>query len=193
MKISKQVPIDAIKEAMEYDPETGLFTWSIDIWTARKAIKKGDRAGFVSQLGYMIIGWKGKTYPAHRIAWAWIHGDSMNYIDHINGVRTDNRISNLRIASPSENCMNRKIPVHNTSGHKGVYLTGRQSKPWMARIMVEGRRIYIGHFHTSEEAGEAYKQAAIKYHGDFDYFTSQAKSSPQQIEPQIQSSYCFES
>ena len=94
-------------------------------------------------------------------------------VDHINGNGLDNRRSNLRIASQSENLRNRKMASHNRSGFKGVYFAKQAwavSKPWRAQIKVNGRKLSLGYFLTPEEAYEAYKEAAIQHHGQFANF-----------------------
>jgi len=181
----KVIPIDEMKKSMSYDPMTGEFTWI----EARRGMCDGSKAGHISKRGYVALVWNYTVYRAHRVAWAWVYGNSLSQVDHINGNKSDNRISNLRLANRHENGRNRKINANNTSGFKGVYFRrGLKVRSWQAMIPLNGKRISLGYFETPEKAGEAYKQAAIKYYGEFDYFTSQAKSA-QQIEPQIQSCY----
>ena len=97
----------------------------------------------------------------------YLHKLIMNtesYVDHINGNKLDNRRSNLRIATNSQNMMNRGKTASNTSGYKGVF---KNRSLWMARIKVEGRPIYLGSFVTKEEAAFKYDIAAKKYHKEF--------------------------
>ena len=95
-----------LREALDYDPETGLFTWREDrpwfhfknigawrTWTARYA---GKAAGMTDYHGYIVIKTSGKGNKAHRIAWLYVHGQMPNQIDHINGIKHDNRIENQR-------------------------------------------------------------------------------------------------
>lgn len=89
---------------------------------------------------------------------------SSEMVDHKNGNCLDNRRSNLRLASNTQNQQNAKKQSRNTSGYKGV----RFSKgKWMARISVNGTRLYLGMFDTPQQAHDAYKEAALKYHGEF--------------------------
>lgn len=104
---------------------------------------------------------------AHRVLWALHYGDTPHQqIDHANGVPYDNRISNLRLATRSENAMNKMASCRNTSGAKGVYWRKRTQK-WVPRITVSGKEVYLGVFNTFEEAVEARRAAAGKYHGAF--------------------------
>jgi hypothetical protein len=99
-------PIEQLRELLSYDPATGALTWA----TRRKGgCKPGQPAGCVSPTGYGRILCMGKSYPTHRIAWALYHGeDPYPYqIDHIDRDKINNRIANLRLATPKENCANR--------------------------------------------------------------------------------------
>jgi hypothetical protein len=91
------------------------------------------------------------------------------FIDHINGDTLDDRITNLREATWDENARNTKKPRHNRSGFKGVHWRANRQK-WVAELKVNGKLIRAGSFKTAEEASEAYKQAAVKYHGEFACF-----------------------
>jgi hypothetical protein len=89
-------------------------------------------------------------------------------VDHINGKKLDNRKSNLRIATRSQNMKNSKAKSTNPSGYKGVNLRRfRWVNTWRASIEVKGKQIHIGSFKTPEEAAHAYDQAAKKYFGEF--------------------------
>jgi hypothetical protein len=101
--------------------------------------------------------------------------DPKIFVDHINGNTLDNRKENLRLCNNTENCRNSKKSVNNTSGYKGVsYVpwSGKwlRNKPWRAYIVVDRKQISLGMYKTKEEAHEAYKQAAVKYHGEFANF-----------------------
>lgn len=88
--------------------------------------------------------------------------------DHLNGIKTDNRLENLRVATNAQNSMNRGLNKNNTSGEKGVYWHKRAQK-WMAYIMYQGRRIHLGLFMTKEAAALAYSQTAKQLFGEFAY------------------------
>ncbi len=145
-----------LKELLNYNPETGDFTWRV---STANCIKVGSLAGSKDSYGYHKIAIKGKTYKAHRLAWLYTHGEfPKDVIDHINGVRDDNRIGNLRAVTAKENQRNQKKFVHNTSGVTGVHWH-KTKKRWLARIFAEGRRIHLGSFVDLGLAIEARKEA----------------------------------
>lgn len=94
-------------------------------------------------------------------------------VDHVSGDTLDNRRSNLRICSHTQNMQNRKIHSDNKSGRKGIYLdsSGATNK-WRAQIRVDGKKICIGRFLTAEEAEAAYAAASVKYHGEYSRATA---------------------
>jgi hypothetical protein len=111
----------------------------------------------------------GNDVVASRFIWEFFNGPIPDgiQIDHANRDPSDNRLSNLRLATNSQNQFNRK-------GHgkykKGVnYSPSREytDKDFVARIQVEGKRIYLGRFRTEDEAHEAYKAASAKLHKEF--------------------------
>ena len=152
-----------IEKYLDYNKETGIFIWSQDFKTK---IKKGRQAGYKTEHGYITIGFKGKRYYAHRLAWYFTHQEIPKYVDHINGDGTDNKITNLRSCTQSQNCMNKKVHSNNLTGYKGVsYEKGRNR--FRARIMIKGKKINIGSFKTAEEARDAYNEYAKKNQGEF--------------------------
>lgn len=149
-----------IRELLHYCPESGVFT-NIK---ARKKVVVGSVAGYLNNHGYVVIMVDGKQYRAHRLAWLYIHGTfPPNQIDHINMVKTDNRICNLRMATHSENQQNRPIQCNNTSGHIGVSWHKRDQK-WMAYIKRDGKSIFLGRFKYINEAIAARNAAKQKHH-----------------------------
>lgn len=149
---------------LSYDPATGVFTWLVKP-QARVAI--GAAAGSLSVKGYRCIKVAGTEYRASRLAWFFAHGEwppAGIEVDHINGNRADDRISNLRLATTRENCRNRGVNRTNTTGVKGVSLKeGR----YVARISAGSKRLYLGSYETAAEARAAYAEAARRHHGDF--------------------------
>lgn len=140
---------------VQYNPISGNF------------LRDGKRAGTLNRLGYVQIKMDGRLYLAHRLAWFLHYGYlPAKQIDHVNGNKADNRISNLRLASGSENLRNRGKPCNNTSGYKGVSWIAHYQK-WQATIKFDGKNKYLGRFATREEAAEAYSKAALQHHGEF--------------------------
>lgn len=131
-------------------------------------IWKGSReVGSLDNNGYRRVCFNGKRPLAHRLAWFLYYGEwPTDQIDHINGNKDDNRISNLRLASDFQNMWNRGKPQNNTSGFKGVSWH-KQRQKWIALIGVNGVLKYLGYFEDLEKAAAAYQTAAIKYHGEF--------------------------
>ncbi len=125
----------------------------------------GAVAGNLLRNGYLRLCLNKKEYYLHRLAWFYSHGHvPPDHVDHINGVRDDNRLINLRLANPGENQQNLYSPLsHNTSGYLGVSFDKRVRK-WYSRIVVEGSQSYLGSFSTPEEAHQAYLKAKRKMH-----------------------------
>lgn len=125
-------------------------------------------AWYVHVIGYAYCDiWrpKRKGILLHRLIMGLEVGDRRQ-VDHINGNKLDNRRSNLRICTHAENMKNRKLHKNNKSGFKGVYWDNR-SQRWRASIRTDGKVRRLGFFHSAESAFEAYKAAAIVYHGAF--------------------------
>ena len=147
-----------LKELLSYDPDTGIFVW---IKSTDKRISIGAVAGIVNNRGYRRIKIDGKHRRAHRLAWLYVHGVWPDgELDHMNRDKLDNRISNLRIATRSENLQNTNIRKNNTSGVKGVWLNKVRRK-WVASVHINRKYKHLGHFNTIEEATAA-RQAAEK-------------------------------
>lgn len=163
------ISIDKLRSCLSYDPATGVFTWQKEAWlmSGFQVVKIGDVAGSLNGKGYWRVNIEGRTYQAHRLAWYYVYGEwPKGIIDHVNGIKTDNRIGNLRTATASQNTCNSKLSCKNTSGRKGV-TWNKSSKKWQAHIKVNRKTIYIGVFDTVEKAHAAYCTAAIEHHGAF--------------------------
>lgn len=127
----------------------------------------GEIAGTIQNNRYRAVSFRGARELAHRLAWLYYYGEwPADDIDHINGNRDDNRISNLRLASRSQNNVNSVVPKNNTSGHKGAYYDKRRGH-WVAEIWVYKRKIWLGSFPTTAEAGAAYQGALRLHYGEF--------------------------
>lgn len=156
------ITAEQVREILDYDAETGRF-----FWRARRSnqLKVGAQAGYLDADGYVRIGLFRSLFLAHRVAWLFAHQRWPEMqVDHINGIRCDNRIVNLREATPGQNSHNSGKRVHNTSGFKGVKRNGSK---WSARIVLNYRVTWLGSFDTPEEAHAAYCAAAKQLHGDF--------------------------
>jgi hypothetical protein len=153
-------------ELLEY--KEGKLLWKI----SRRGATKGKRVGTQMTTGYRVVTIKWICYCEHRIVFLMHHGYLPTVVDHINRDPSDNRIENLRAADWSSNQHNRAISKKNTSGFKGV--TWDKSRGlYMAAIRYKGGNKNgktLGRFKTAEEAHEAYKAAALKYHGEFACF-----------------------
>ena len=155
-----------LKEFMEYDPETGVFTWTNILISPKSRIKPGSRAGCLHNVyGYRLIGFRGKLHRAARLAYLYMEGEFPEKgleIDHINRIRDDDRWENLRLATPEENSRNQKIRTTNNSGHAGIGWHKATGK-WMARIYHKKEAIFLGVFVDLNEAIAARKEAELKY------------------------------
>lgn len=160
----KTVSIERLKEVLDYNPETGNFMWRQNL---RQRKLTSRYAGAINPNGYVQICIDQIIYKAHRLAWFYHYGKwPTDQIDHINGIKSDNRIANLRQADFSRNQANSKRRINNVCGYKGVCLH-RLSGLYMARIMVDRENIFLGYFKTPELAHDRYLIAAKKYFGEF--------------------------
>lgn len=150
------------RELLSYDPETGTLTWKV----SRSRVRAGAQAGNLDHNGYVRVRIDGVGYLAHRVAWLIVHGSCPDLLDHKNGNRLDNRLQNLRPASPRLNQANRRIAKNNTSGVKGIIKEKGRTK-WRARIRFHGKLLHLGAFDTKEEAAAAYASNAQRYFGEF--------------------------
>jgi HNH endonuclease len=157
---------ERLKQMLDYDPVTGVFKW-LKRSGSGSPIKKGMVAGHIDSSGHRQVMVCGKLYMAHRLAWFYIHSKwPKNQIDHIDGDGSNNSLSNLREATPSQNAHNKAIFKSNTSGVKGVSYS-LSHKKWRARVMVNNKSKHIGYFCDIYEAESSVKEARNKLHGMF--------------------------
>lgn len=162
-KILDSISMDELMKTVKYNPDSGEFEW-IRGYASRKP---GAKAGTLSGNGYLRMNLNGKLFSCHRVAWLMHYGvEPEGMIDHINGNKTDNRISNLRLANYSQNSMNSRISRLNTSGCKGVSWK-KESNKWVAVAKLNGKKIHLGYFLNFDDAKKAYCDFAIKHHGEY--------------------------
>jgi len=155
---------EELKALLHYDPVTGNFT---RLTRTAQCVKVGDIAGSTNRLGYVALWILGKRYAAHRVAWFYIHGYwPTKTIDHINLIRNDNRLVNLREATAAENNINRDKQSNNTSGCTGV-TWDKSKRKWLAQCSVNGKRYNLGRFHNFDDAQSVYQEFSSKHHGEF--------------------------
>lgn len=159
---------EQVNSVLSYNPETGVFTWKV----RSGPNSAGSVAGFVETSGYVCIGLFGVTRKAHRLAWLLHHGFwPESQIDHADGCRTNNRINNLRPATPLENSYNKSKTKKNTSGFPGVSFH-RQSGKWRATIKAQGKQHSLGLHKNISDAVAARTQAAKVHHKSFSKVSS---------------------
>ena len=166
MRYNPMPPLEELKEFLDYNPDTGIFTW---IKKPNRRIKVGQVAGRAHGNGYIRIRFKGIDYFAHRLAYYMYHGvDPLeNLVDHKYGDGSNNEIKNLRLATTPQNGANRvNLNRNNTSGVIGV-CWHKRFKKWQAQIIVNKVYKYLGSFTNKEDAIKARREAEIKYFGDF--------------------------
>lgn len=149
--------LERMRSRIEYDAETGLFR---RLKAAIMGDKTGGQPGSLSPKGYHVIQLLGKSYRAHRLAWFYMYGKwPQGQIDHINGIRIDNRITNLRDVPQSTNMQNqRKAMRTNKSGLLGVTTVAKTGK-FISQITTNDKSIYLGTFLTPQAAHAAYVTA----------------------------------
>ena len=154
-----ELTAEYVRSILDYNPETGVFTWK----GGRRRAKKGDIAGTITSSGYRNIKVDGRNYCAHRLAWLHYYGECpKGPLDHKDRNRANNTISNLRECAPGEIQQNSTRSL-GSSKYQGVYWNKRANK-WHAQISVNKKIIYLGVFDDELEAANAYREAKEKYH-----------------------------
>lgn len=153
---------ERLRELLDYDQTTGVFTWSKNKPPPKQGRNlAGHIAGTIGDRGYVKINIGGSIFRAHRLAWIYCNGDDgvPEQIDHIDGDKLNNRISNLRPATQAQNNQNR---AHQRGPNSlgASFVKGK----WRARIKVNGKGIFLGHFNSKEDAHAAYAKAKTLYH-----------------------------
>jgi hypothetical protein len=153
---------DELMEALAYNAQTGIFTWKV---SNNNRVKIGDMAGYTSKkTGYTQIKINRKLYQAHRLVWLYIYGAlPEKEIDHIDHIRTNNCINNLREVTRQENSRNTRIRSNNHSGVTGINWH-KQTFRWQVRIHdLGGCSQHIGYYVNFEEARKARSEAEQQY------------------------------
>jgi len=154
--MSKDLQHDRLIEMLSYDPEIGVFFCKQSV----KKSKKGVQVGRIMLSGYRQLMLDGVFYLEHRLAWFYVYKKWPDFqIDHINEIKTDNRILNLRDVCQSKNLLNQSKPQkNNTTGFRGVSLRKENGK-YRAQLKIDGKQKNLGEFETPEQAYQAYLSA----------------------------------
>lgn len=159
-----KVPPDQLREAMSYDPETGIFLWIAPFGKLNHRFI-GKAAGNIRSDGYLQIGAAGQRYEAARLAWWFAHGEMPDAIvDHRDRDPLNNRLDNLRLSDAPRNAANSKArPNKKHSKYRGVT---RHAGKWIAQARVNGKNKKLGRFTDEEDAARAYDKAALAAYGE---------------------------
>lgn len=171
--MANEYPIEELRKLVDYNPDTGKLYWKprylgmfslaknpllqCNAWNTKYAGKEITSCSN----GYYLVRINGNGFKAHRVLWALYYGEwPKEHLDHINGIKNDNRIVNLREVSYLENNKNMPLSFRNTSGHMGIIKVG---KSWRARVCVDHKYIHLGYFENKEDAIAARKEAEKLY------------------------------
>jgi hypothetical protein len=173
MGMKTDISITELAQLLRFDPELGLLTWlprprhmftsdkQYGTWNTRFANKQAFT--HIGRDGYYCGCIHGSVYKTHRVGWTLYHGEwPADYLDHINGVRTDNRIENLRSVTRGENSKNRRLYKKNNTGHNGI--SWREStKKWIVQIQSGGTKMHLGVFTKLDDAVAARLEADVTH------------------------------
>ena len=163
MRYSMDLDAATARALFTYNPDTGVVSRR----SSRGGMFAGTPVGTDNGHGYLSVLVNRRRYLVHRLAWLISYGEfPAEQIDHINCVRDDNRLCNLRAATSTENHVNAPRTKRNKNGYKGISFIARDGK-WMARTSKNRQFIYLGTYDTQEEAHAAYVAGAARTHGDF--------------------------
>ncbi len=156
---------EELKRNFHYDELTGIFTYKNNICNK----KVGDIAGNVNSAGYVRIGINYASHKAHRLAFLYMIGSFPKHqVDHINGIKNDNRWCNLRKATNTENQWNKPLSIKNKSGYKGVSWDKKSNK-WRVQVALNKTKKYLGMFESKELAYKSYVDFSRNNHNEFSY------------------------
>lgn len=170
----KTVTVEYLHQALIYDVASGSLFWKerpathfdtariAKIWNTKYS---GKLAGSLDKDGYISLHINGVRFFAHRVIWAMtMRSWPASIVDHKNGIRTDNRLQNLRLVDRFQHAWNARCRKDSKTGLRGVYL---RSGRWIARITVGKKTISLGAFPTANAAAMAYEKAAMAAHGEY--------------------------
>lgn len=161
----KRITADRLRELMHYDPGTGIFTRLMS--TSNNKALAGDNAGALHGSGYLFIMVDRVRYAAHQLAYLYMTGKwPSRDLDHRDRDKSNNRWSNLRLATHAENGANRGLTRSNKSGLKGAWWDLKDRK-WKSQIRIHGVRHYLGSFDCPAAAHLTYAVAAVRAYGEF--------------------------
>lgn len=143
--------IESIKKKLSYCPSSGLFRWA----------ESGDIAGTLNNRGYVRIKFEGKLYSAHTLALRFSGFDDFDFVDHIDGDRSNNKLSNLRVVTSQENMKNKRVQANSKTGVNGVSF--KPNGKYRAYIKVDGVLISLGSHSNKWDATCARMSANNKY------------------------------
>jgi len=155
--MTQKIELDRLRDILDYTPETGVFTWKVKV---SDKINIGQRAGSNAAKGYRQLKVAGVVYNEHRLAWFYVYGSwPEKDIDHINQIKNDNRIENLRDVPKSINSLNKYNPnTNSTIGYRGVRW---DKNKYTATVRYKGVSYPLGRFNDAEEASKAYQTTRI--------------------------------
>ena len=172
----KNLTLEYASQCLSYDPETGIFVWkerpqehykTINGWKIFIGKFANKIAGKNNENDYSYIKIDKKVYASHQLAFLFMEGKFPDTeVDHINGIKNDNRWVNLRKSNRYLNNYNTKVKKNSASGIKGVFFN-KKANLYFSTIRVYGKRIHLGYFKTKEECAKARKEAELKYHGEY--------------------------
>ncbi|MDE1814533.1 MAG: HNH endonuclease [Thaumarchaeota archaeon] len=155
---------ERLKELLSYDPKTGVFRW---IKPTSNRVSPGSLAGTINMYGYLVIRIDRRTYHASRLAWLYETGSwPVDEIDHIDRDRLNNRWSNLRGSTRSQNMCNVGDGPRGLVPFRGVTFD-KERGLYQAKIRKNKRTVMLGRFSSAEIAARAYDDAAVRFHGAF--------------------------
>lgn len=159
--MNKDLTQTLLKNLFTYDEKTGNFIRN----KSNRNVRAGEVAGYTNPTGYVKIHIFNKIYAAHRLVFTYLY-DAIpdGEVDHINGIKSDNRLSNLRIVKRQGNQENtRRARASNECGYLGVSFHKRVGK-WQSQIQIAGKKKHIGYFDNPKSAHEAYLIEKRKSH-----------------------------